>query len=204
MGDETLFMDLAKKNTRRLRQYNFKKIVALCPHCFNTLKHEYPSLGGTYPSLGGTYPSLGGTIKVVHAVEFVMDLIREKRITLKYPLAKKVALHDPCYLGRANHIYEPLRQVTKAVPGTQLIELKRNREQSFCCGGGGGRMWLHERLGQKINQTRSEEIVASTTDVVGTACPYCQTMLEDGIGSLELEKPPKVLDIIELVASSLG
>jgi len=190
MGEETLFLDLAKKNTRRLRQYNFKKIVALCPHCFNTLKHEYPSLGSTF--------------EVLPAVEFVMDLIREKRINPKYPLAKKVALHDPCYLGRANHIYEPLRDVTRAVPGTQLVELRRNREQSFCCGGGGGRMWLHERLGQKINQTRSEEIVASTAGVVGTACPYCRTMLEDGIGSLELEKPPKVLDIIELVASSLG
>ena len=112
-------------------------------------------------------------------------------------------MHDPCFLGRANQIYEPLRQICQAVPGLRIKELQRNRESAFCCGGGGGKMWLHDSVGRHINQLRAEEISQSGVDLVATACPYCVTMLEDGINSLELEKQPKVLDVVEVVAGAM-
>ena len=147
---------------------------------------------------------MGGSFEVMHATQFVMGLIEQKKISLKYPVSKRMAIHDPCYLGRVNNIYEPLRVVCRSVPGVDLEELERNRENAFCCGGGGGRMWLHEKIGQNINNLRAEEIGESGVELVGTACPFCLTMLEDGISSLEMEKPPRVMDIIEIVASSLG
>jgi Fe-S oxidoreductase/nitrate reductase gamma subunit len=198
LGDEEQFLTLAKKNIHTLDKYGFKKIVTLCPHCFNTLKNEYPVVGGNPPSGSGT------GFQVVHAVELVMDLIDQKKITLKYPVEKSMAIHDACYLGRGNRIYEPLRSVAGSVPGIRVKELERNREDAFCCGGGGGRMWLHENMGKNINQIRAEEVSLAGVQLVGTACPYCLTMLEDGVSSLELENPPGVMDIIEIVDSSLG
>jgi Fe-S oxidoreductase len=190
LGDEEVFLDLALKNISSFNKYHINKIVTVCPHGFNTLKNEYPALGGNF--------------EVMHAIEFVLRLIEQKKISLKYPVDKRMAIHDPCYLGRVNHIYEPLREVSRSVPGIDLKELERNRENAFCCGGGGGRMWLHEKIGQNINNLRAEEIGESGVELVGTACPFCLTMLEDGISSLEMEKPPRVMDIIEIVASSLG
>ena len=190
LGEERLFQDLARKNIKRLNHHQVQKIVTLCPHCFNTLKNEYPGFGGNF--------------QVLHATEFVMDLISEKRIEPKYPVNQTVAVHDPCYLGRVNQIFEPARDVCRAVPGIEIRELARNRENGFCCGGGGGRMWLHENLGRHINHIRAEEAAKSGAELVGTACPYCLTMLEDGIAALEVEKPPKVMDLIEIVAASLG
>lgn len=189
LGEERLFQELARKNIERLNQQQIQNIVTLCPHCFNTLKNEYPDFGGEY--------------QVMHAIEFVLDLIEEKRITPKYPVDHTLSVHDPCYLGRINQIFEPLRKVCRAVPGIEIRELPRNHENGFCCGGGGGRMWLHESLGRHINHIRAQEAAKSSAQLVGTACPYCLTMLEDGIAALELEKPPKVMDIVEIVASSL-
>jgi Fe-S oxidoreductase len=154
--------------------------------------------------LKNEYPPLGGAFEVVHATEFILTLIQRNQLALKYPITGKMAIHDPCYLGRGNHLYEPLRAVSQAVPGLELLELNRNQENGFCCGGGGGRMWLHEKLGRHINQIRAEEALEAGVDLVGTACPYCLIMLDDGIKSFEVEKPPKVLDIVEIVASSLG
>ncbi len=189
LGEERLFQELARKNIARLNQQQIRKIVTLCPHCFNTLKNEYPDFGGEY--------------QVMHAAEFVLDLIRAKRITPRYPINQTLSVHDPCYLGRVNRIFEPLRNVCRAVPGIEIRELPRNHENGFCCGGGGGRMWLHESLGRHINHIRAEEAAQNGAELVGTACPYCLTMLEDGMGALELEKPPRVKDIVEIVASSL-
>ena len=189
LGEEEIFLDFAAKNIASFNKYHSKKIVTLCPHGFNTLKNEYPALGGNF--------------EVMHAIEFVLRLIEQKKISLKYPVAKRMAIHDPCYLGRVNHIYEPLREVSRAVPGIDLKEMKRNRANAFCCGGGGGRMWLHENIGQNINNLRAQEMRESGIELVGTACPFCLTMLEDGISALEMEKPPRVMDIIEIVASSL-
>jgi Fe-S oxidoreductase/nitrate reductase gamma subunit len=190
LGDERLFQDLARKNIERLNYYQVQRIVTLCPHCFNTLKNEYPGFGGRF--------------QVMHAAEFVLELINKKRIAPKYPVNQTVAVHDPCYLGRVNQIFEPARDVCRAVPGIEIRELARNRENGFCCGGGGGRMWLHENLGRHINHIRAEEAAETGVELVGTACPYCLTMLEDGIGALEMDKPPRVKDIIEIVAASLG
>ena len=189
LGNEEGFLDLAVKNIASFNKYHIKKIVTLCPHGFNTLKNEYPALGGNF--------------EVMHSIEFVLRLIEQKKISLKYPVEKRMAIHDPCYLGRVNQIYEPLRAVGSSVPGVDLKELKRNRANAFCCGGGGGRMWLHENIGQNINNLRAQEIQESGVELVGTACPFCLTMLEDGISALEMEKPPRVMDIIEIVASSL-
>lgn len=190
LGAEENFLALAKKNIQTLNKYGVKKVVSLCPHCFNTLKNEYPAVGGDF--------------EVAHAVELIMDMIEKKKIFLKYPVEKTLVIHDACYLGRGNGIYEPLRTVAGSVPGIQVKELERNRENAFCCGGGGGRMWLHENMGENINQIRAEEVSNSGVQLVGTACPYCLTMLEDGVRSLEMDKPPGVTDIIEIVDASLG
>jgi len=198
LGEESLFLELAQKNIHRLITYHAKKIVTLCPHCFNTLKNEYPHIRGD--SRSGEKLS----IEVVHATEYVMNLIEKNRIVPKYQIGKRVAIHDPCYLGRINHVYEPPREIIKSLPEIQLKELKRHHENSFCCGGGGGRMWMHEHLGRRINLIRAEEVSEAEVDLVGTACPYCLMMLDDGVKALEKEKLPKVLDIVEIVASSIG
>jgi Fe-S oxidoreductase len=131
-------------------------------------------------------------------------LIRDGRIHLKYPVAEKLTLHDACYLGRYNQLYDAPRDICRSVPGARLKETKRHRDTGFCCGGGGGRMWLHENIGQNINVLRAEEIAGAEVDVIGTSCPYCLVMLDDGVKSLEQEKPPKVADVIDIVADSLG
>jgi Fe-S oxidoreductase/nitrate reductase gamma subunit len=190
LGDEMLFQKLARANIEQFNRYQVKKIVTMCPHCLNILKNEYPELGCR--------------LEVVHATELVMDLIRDKRIALKYPVADSMAIHDACYLGRYNQVYQPPRDICQAVPSTRLKETERNRDNGFCCGGGGGRMWLHENIGQNINVVRAEEITKTGVDLIGTACPYCLVMLDDGVKSLELEKTPKVADIIDIVAESIG
>lgn len=189
LGDEVLFRKLAMQNIQRLKQHQVKKIVTLCPHCLNTLKNEYPELGCDIP--------------VVHATQLVMELIKDKRITLKYPIASKMAVHDACYLGRYNDVYEPPRDICKAIPGTQLSELGRNRESGFCCGGGGGRMWLHENTGENINLIRAQEVADADVDIIATSCPYCLVMVDDGVKSLGREDIPKVADIIDMVAEAI-
>jgi Fe-S oxidoreductase len=190
LGEEHLFRKLARANIERFERYGVERIVTLCPHCLNTLKNEYPDLGCT--------------LEVVHATELVAQLIAEKRIRLKYPVAEKVTLHDACFLGRYNQVYQPPREIFRAVPGTQLRETERHGENGFCCGGGGGRMWLHETSGENINLIRAKEVAGTEADLIGTACPYCLVMLDDGVKSLELQKTPKVADIIDVVAESLG
>jgi Fe-S oxidoreductase/nitrate reductase gamma subunit len=190
LGDEILFRKLAQANIARFEQYQIEKIVTLCPHCMNTLKNEYPELGCK--------------LQVMHATELVMALIRDQRIELKYPVADKMVIHDACYLGRYNQVYQAPRDICRAIPGTQLKETARNRDHGFCCGGGGGRMWLHENIGQNINVVRAEEMAKTDVDLIATACPYCLVMLDDGVKSLELEKTPNVADIIDLVADALG
>jgi Fe-S oxidoreductase len=193
LGDEELFVSLAKKNLKTLREHNVNRIITLCPHCFNTLKNEYPRI----------VTESVHRFEVIHASQYVMGLIEKGLITPELTLSKVVTLHDPCYLGRGNDIYEPLRGIINSIPGAEIKELERSREKGFCCGAGGGGMWLHERLGKRINIIRSEEIVERGIDMVCTACPYCQTMISDGLNGLELESPPQVLDIIEVVERSL-
>ncbi|MFC1839455.1 (Fe-S)-binding protein [Thermodesulfobacteriota bacterium] len=193
LGEEELFLNLARKNLKTLREHNVNKIITLCPHCFNTMRNEYPKIEADN----------NHEFTVIHAAQYVLDLINKKLINPEFNFSKSITLHDPCYLGRGNNIYEPLRDLIKSIPETSLEELERSRENGFCCGAGGGGMWLHETFGKRINAIRSEEITAKDVDVVCTACPYCHTMINDGVNSLELDHPPQVLDIIEVVEKSL-
>lgn len=197
LGEESLFLELARKNIQRLEKYGVKEIVTICPHCFNTLKNEYPGIGGYAGSKNGT------GWNVYHATEYMARLIDEKCFIPKYPVDKKITFHDPCYLGRINGLYDAPREIIKALPGTRFMEIGRNRRESFCCGGGGGGMWLHEHQGRRINGIRAEEILDTGADVVATACPYCLTMLADGMNSLGRQKVPKVMDVVEILADSI-
>ena len=189
LGDESLFRQLARQNIQQLEASSFDKLITLCPHCLHSLKNEYPRLGGSYT--------------VQHASELVAGLIRDGGIQVKYPTAGSLSIHDPCYLGRVNQVFEPLREISRSVPDLVVKELEHSRENGFCCGGGGGQMWLHETEGQRINQLRAQEVCDAKTDMVATACPYCLTMLEDGINGLETDTLPKVKDIVEIVAACM-
>jgi len=192
LGREDVFIDLARKNLRSFEKYKVKTLVTLCPHGFNTFKNEYKELGANF--------------EVFHAVEYVVKLIKENRISPRYSLSKLVTIHDPCYLARGNGIHSELRQILHQVPGIKLEELQDSDQQTFCCGGGGGRMWLRERLGTKINTLRAQEIKDTGVNMVATACPFCLTMIEDGLrsASSEGEPSPRVADVIEILSSSLG
>ncbi|MCP4750414.1 MAG: (Fe-S)-binding protein [Proteobacteria bacterium] len=190
LGEEMLFRDLALKNIETFKQYSVSSVITGCPHCYQTLKNEYPKLGGDF--------------QVRHATEVIWELIRDGRIAFgPSPVQRRIAVHDPCYLGRGNRLYQPIRSICESLPGITTTELPRNREDGFCCGGGGGRMWLRETGPQSVSQLRAEEIVASGVESAVTACPYCKIMLEDGIGTLESDNPPKIRDVIDLVAYSL-
>jgi len=187
LGNEYLFQTLAQANVERLNGYGVKRIVTNCPHCFNTLAREYPDFGGKY--------------EVLHGTELVAKLIEEGRLDLSTKLEKSISFHDPCYLGRHNGVYDAPRAVLAAIPGLTLKELPRSREKGLCCGAGGGRMWLDETLGTRINQERFREIEASGTDAVGVSCPFCMVMV--GNAKTELAGTTEPFDVLELAAAAL-
>ncbi|MFZ9300678.1 MAG: (Fe-S)-binding protein [Chitinophagaceae bacterium] len=191
-GNEFLFQMMAYQNIQTLNQYNIKKIVTTCPHCFNTLKNEYAELGGHFD--------------VIHHAQYLQLLIDEGRIRLKDATAfkgKKISYHDSCYLGRANNIYEAPRKVLEALDA-ELVEMKRCRSKGLCCGAGGAQMFKEEEKGEKrINQERAEEAIQTGASFVAVACPFCNTMLTDGVKSSSAEEQTSVIDIAELVAASL-
>jgi len=192
IGNEYLAQMLAQQTVETLNQYTFKKIVTACPHCFNAIANEFPQIGGNY--------------EVVHHSQLINQLIEEGRIRLDPESAVargKVTYHDPCYLGRYNKVYDEPRGVVSALPGAELIEMKRNRNKSFCCGGGGGRMFMEETTGSRINQNRVQEAIDTGAEVLCAACPFCMTMFEDGIRGVNAEETFQVRDIAELVAASL-
>ena len=190
IGNEYLFQIMAKQNIETLNRYSPKKILTMCPHCFNTIKNEYPQFGGNY--------------EVVHYSQFVEQLIKEGKIKLIKDINLTMAYHDSCYLGRHNGIYEEPRNIAKEVPGLVVKEMDRNRQRGFCCGAGGGHMWLEEEGGRRINHVRTEQFLETDTDVIGVSCPFCLQMFEEGIGAKELEGKKKAKDIIEIVNESLG
>jgi heterodisulfide reductase subunit D len=191
-GNEFLFQMMAYQNIQTLNNYNIKKIVTACPHCFNILKNEYPALGGNY--------------EVIHHAVFLQQLINEGRIRMKESGAfkgKRITYHDSCYLGRANNIYDAPRQVLEALDA-ELVEMKRCRSNGFCCGAGGAQMFKEEEKGDvRINIERTNEALATGAGIVAAACPFCNTMLTDGVKNKEAEKDVKVMDIAELVAESM-
>lgn len=191
-GNEFMFQMMAYQNIQVLNNYGIKKIVTACPHCFNTIKNEYPELGGTY--------------EVIHHATFLQQLIDEGKVKLKdggsYK-GKKITYHDSCYLGRANGIYEAPRKVLEALDA-ELVEMKRCKSRGFCCGAGGAQMWKEEEKGiTRINIERSHEAIDTGATVIAAACPYCNTMMTDGVKLAEKEAAVQVMDIAELIAESL-
>lgn len=188
MGNEYLFQTLVQQNIETMSGYGVKKIVTNCPHCFNTLKNEYPQFGGHY--------------EVVHATELVARLIAEGRVRMEKELPESLTFHDPCYLGRYNEVYDAPRRVLSAIPGLHLREMEHSRERGLCCGAGGGRMWMEEKLGSRINQTRMKEIAAMGTDKVGVSCPFCMVMI--GNAKEEIAAGPPVFDVLELARRAMA
>jgi Fe-S oxidoreductase len=188
LGNEYLFQMLAQQNVETMNGYGVKKIVTNCPHAYNTLANEYPEFGGDY--------------EVVHGACLVADLVRAGRVKLTGAVSRDVAYHDPCYLGRTNGEYDAPRFLLNAIPGLRMREAELNRDRSMCCGAGGGRMWLEEKLGERINQTRFSQLEASGTANVAVACPYCYSMLSDAQNELGREGA-ETFDVIELTAESM-
>jgi Fe-S oxidoreductase len=191
-GNEFLFQMMAYKNIQILNNYGIKKIVTTCPHCFNTLKNEYPALGGNY--------------EVIHHTTLLQQLIDEGKIKLREGgsfKGKKITYHDSCYLGRANNIYEAPRKVLEALDA-ELVEMKRCRSNGLCCGAGGAQMFKEEEKGTtRVNWDRTNEAIETGADIIAAACPFCNTMMTDGVKVAEKEDSTKVLDIAELVAAAL-
>lgn len=190
-GNEFVFMMQAMSNIQVMNAYNVKKIVTACPHDFNTLKNEYKELGGNY--------------EVLHHTEFIKELIDKGRLQISSSLkGKKVTFHDPCYLGRGNEIFDAPRDLIAAT-GVDLIEMKRSRRNSFCCGAGGAQMFKEAEPGNKeVNMERAEEALGLKPDVIATGCPFCNTMMTDGVKYNDKQDETQVLDIAEIIAEANG
>lgn len=188
LGNEYLFQTLAQENIEVLKTYNVKKILTQCPHCFNILKNEYPQLGGNF--------------EVVHHTTYLRELVQQGKIRINHNETKRFTYHDSCYLGRYNQIYTEPRELLKLI-GLELIEMQHTKEKSLCCGAGGGRMWLEEHEGRHINEMRTEQAINLKVDIVGTACPFCLTMINDGINSIESTEKISSYDIAEILFKAL-
>jgi len=189
-GNEFLFQMQAMTNIEVLNAYEIKKIVTTCPHCFNTLKNEYPELGGAY--------------EIMHHTEFLKSLLDSGRITIEggQYKGKRITFHDPCYLGRANEVYEAPRELIQKLE-VELLEMKRCKSNGLCCGAGGAQMFKEPEKGTKdINIERTEDALEVKPDIIATGCPFCNTMMTDGIKNKEKENEIKVLDIVELIANA--
>ncbi len=192
IGNEYLWQTQAQANLETFRRYNVKKVIASCPHCFNTIKNEYPELGGSY--------------EVVHASQLVADLLAQGRVRLRGDGELRVAYHDPCYLGRHNGVYDPPRALVQKTPGVELVEIApHHRERGFCCGAGGGRMWMEEKKGERINRRRMDQVLAldAAPNAVASGCPFCLIMLEEAAGAKGVRERVRPLDVVELVAEHL-
>jgi Fe-S oxidoreductase/nitrate reductase gamma subunit len=187
-GNEYLYQALAQYNIEAMNGYGVKKIIAICPHGYNTLKKDYPQMGGNY--------------EVYHHSEIIADLIAKGRIKLKKPIDGKITLHDSCFLGRYNKIYDQPRKALNAIPGAKVVEMEKCFDKSFCCGAGGARMWMEEH-GDRINNARTDMAIATKADKIATACPFCMTMLSDGLKDRNMSEQMAVLDIAEIILQAM-
>ena len=188
-GNEYLFQEMAKANIESLNAVGAKKIVASCPHCFNTIKNEYPELGGNY--------------EVIHHAELLAHLIETGRLTAGGAYQGKVTYHDPCYLGRHNRVYAEPREVLESIPGVEVVEMHRCKGNGFCCGAGGARMWMEENIGKRVNMERTDEALGTGADIISTACPFCMIMLDDAVQANGKGDEVKVMDITGVIERSL-
>jgi Fe-S oxidoreductase/nitrate reductase gamma subunit len=194
LGEENLFQTLAKQNIELLKSVSFKTLVANCPHCFNTIKNEYPQFG----NLGeGKQP------EIIHHSVLLRRLLESEKLPLKEEALKEVTFHDPCYLGRVNDEYEAPRKTLRSVKGLTILEMERSRENGLCCGAGGGHFWMDLKIGERVNSVRAEEAAATGASTVATACPFCMQMMEDGVKLTNNETKLDVRDIAEVIAERL-
>lgn len=190
-GNEFVYQMLAQQNVMTLNGYGVKKIVTACPHCFNILKNEYPKLDGNY--------------EVMHHSSYIQSLINEGRLTVKGEQfkGKRITFHDSCYLGRANNIYEAPRNVLANLDG-QLVEMLASKSKGLCCGAGGAQMWKEDEPGDvRINMKRTEQALETKPDVIAVGCPFCNTMMTDGVKTKEKQEDIKVFDFAEMIAADL-
>jgi Fe-S oxidoreductase len=197
LGNEFLFQMQGMQNVETLNsvtRFEPLKIVATCPHCFNTLANEYPQIGGHY--------------EVVHHTQLLGRLVAEGRLTPVEPVDKTITYHDPCYLGRHNKVYTPPREVLGAITGLRAQEMHRCKDRGFCCGAGGARFWMEEKIGKRVNIERTEEALGLDPDVISTACPFCMVMFSDAVaakvGEGEAREGVQVLDVAQILRQSLG
>jgi Fe-S oxidoreductase len=193
MGNEFVFSMLAQQNIETLNEAGARKIVASCPHCFNTIAREYPQLGGNY--------------EVIHHTQLLAQLVAEGKLTPVTPIEEKITYHDPCFLGRHNRVFTPPREIMEQVPGIEAQEMHRCKERGFCCGAGGARMWMEERIGKRINIERIDEALGTNPDTISTGCPYCLVMLGDAVAakksSGEAKESLEVVDVAQLLIRSV-
>jgi Fe-S oxidoreductase/nitrate reductase gamma subunit len=190
IGNEYLFQTMATELAGIINGYGVKKIITTCPHGYNCLKHEYPQFGGAW--------------EVHHHSEFLAGLVREGRLKPMRAMDRRLVFHDSCYLGRYNGLYEEPRALLRSIPGLQRFDMDRNRAKSFCCGAGGGRMWMEEKLGRmKINDARTEQALSLDPELIAVCCPFCTTMFEDGLKARDMQEKVKVYDVAELLEQSV-
>ncbi|MGE6227112.1 (Fe-S)-binding protein [Paenibacillus chitinolyticus] len=189
LGNEFLFQQLCEENTKIFQKYEVRKIVTACPHTYNTLKNEYPEFGLE--------------AEVLHHTELLDELVRNGKLTPRHKVNERITYHDSCYLGRYNNVYDQPRSILKAIPGVELVEMTRTRENGMCCGAGGGMMWMEETAGKRVNLARTEQALEVNPTVISSACPYCLTMMEDGAKMKEAEETVKTRDIAELLEESV-
>ncbi|MBD0325356.1 MAG: (Fe-S)-binding protein, partial [Pyrinomonadaceae bacterium] len=185
IGNEFLFEQLAKENVENLNRFGVKRVITACPHCFNTFRNEYPQFGGRF--------------EVYHHSEYLAKLVEEGRLSPLNASAKKITFHDPCYLGRQNGVYDAPRELVQISAREKPLEMERSRSKSFCCGGGGGMSFVDEPPDKRVNQERAREAIEAGADVLAVGCPFCMTMMEDGINARKGERDVKVLDVSELL-----